>query len=381
MSQFIARAISNVVLLACLAILCPAALAVPTEKCEIEYAGLKRVYYVHLPPSACKICEAAGGKRDNGGQARAGAAATTVSAAGSGASSTPASFPAVNSIAASSSSTNASPLANGAGGANGNHVPPHGYPLLVVLHGDRGAGYRIERYTGFDDLCDRDNFIAVYPDGYEAHWNDGRPDTEDKAHRDKLDDVGFLSKLIELVSQKYHVDKSRVFMCGISNGGMMTFRFACEQADKLRGIATVAASMPANLMAAAKPSRPVPAMIMAGTSDPIIPFIGGMISVFGKEHGKVTSPEDSAAFWAKHNGCNMIAQHNCLPDKSKSDLVACQEFRYVSDGHKADVIFIKEQGAGHTWPGGRQYAPMFLIGKTCRDFSATEMIWKFFSSL
>jgi polyhydroxybutyrate depolymerase len=44
------------------------------------------------------------------------------------------------------------------------------------------------------------------------------------------------------------------------------------------------------------------------------------------------------------------------------------------------VVLYTVTGGGHTWPGGMQYAPPFLIGRTSRDFSASEAVWKFFSA-
>jgi polyhydroxybutyrate depolymerase len=122
------------------------------------------------------------------------------------------------------------------------HIPPS-YdkarlsPLLIALHGGGGTGKKMEKLTlgGFNKLSDREGFIVVYPDGIEKHWNDGRENVSYRAHREKVDDVGFLSALIDALMKERNIDRNLVYVTGISNGAMMSFRLACELSQKITG--------------------------------------------------------------------------------------------------------------------------------------------------
>ena len=125
------------------------------------------------------------------------------------------------------------------------HLPP-GYhaarplPMVVVVHGAFDTAKGMERFTGFSALADQENFIALYPNGigilgYLQHWNAGHCCV--KAAADGIDDVGFLTKVIEDACARLAVDRRRIYMTGFSNGGMMVHRFAAERGDLLAAVA------------------------------------------------------------------------------------------------------------------------------------------------
>jgi polyhydroxybutyrate depolymerase len=101
-------------------------------------------------------------------------------------------------------------------------------PLVIALHGRGTTGQSMVLLTrrGFNKLADKDGFIIVYPDGIELNWNDGRMDEEanDRAHRENIDDVGFISALIDTMIIDYNIDPKRVYITGISNGAIMSYR-------------------------------------------------------------------------------------------------------------------------------------------------------------
>jgi polyhydroxybutyrate depolymerase len=137
-------------------------------------------------------------------------------------------------------------------------------PLLIVLHGGGGIGEGMVKLTqgGFNKLSDKEGFIVVYPDGIEKHWNDGRENVKYRAHREKIDDIGFISALIEHFEKQYNIDIKRVYATGISNGAMMSFRLGCELSEKMAAIAPVAGSMPENLPTRCSPSRSISVLII-----------------------------------------------------------------------------------------------------------------------
>lgn len=243
-------------------------------------------------------------------------------------------------------------------------------PLLFVLHGSAGSGEVMMTVTqrGFEQIADKEKLIVVYPDAMERRWNE---------QGGTVDDVGFLLALSDKLAAEYPVDMKRVYMAGISNGGMMAQRVACQHPDRVAGIATVAGSMPEALAAKCKPSRPVPVMVIHGTDDPIIPWGGGAVAGF-EAFGKVVSAAETAGFWAANNRCRRTAVAVREPDRDPGDGTRIRVELFADCIAGADVSLVAVEGGGHTWPGGYQYMPERFIGKTSRDIDASRMIWDFF---
>ena len=202
------------------------------------------------------------------------------------------------------------------------YTPKKSVPLLIVLHGGGGTGKDMEYKTtlrGFDKLADKENFIVVYPDAVENHWNDGRNDPYSYSAQHNIDDVKFISSLIDHLCRKYNINNNRVYVTGMSNGGMMTFRLGCELSNKIVAIATVAASMPENMYNNCKPVTNLSVLIIHGTDDPIVPWNGGHVYVFGKDRGCVVSINQTVMFWATHNNCVLQTNITYLPDADPND--------------------------------------------------------------
>ena len=160
---------------------------------------------------------------------------------------------------------------------------------------------------------------------------------------------------------------------------MMSFRLGCELADKITAIAPVIGSMPENLVAECAPIKPLPLMMINGTDDPLVPWEGGYVHLYRKKMGKIISVRQTIDFWVAHNGCSPDPLIRMVPDTEPEDGTSVQKrvYRQCIDG--ADVVLYEIIGGGHTWPGGYQYLPEFLIGKTNQDFKATKTIWEFFN--
>jgi polyhydroxybutyrate depolymerase len=258
------------------------------------------------------------------------------------------------------------------------------YPLVIVLHGGGGNGKGMVRLTqgGFNYLADTDGFIVVYPDGIDKGWNDGRKDGEfnDGAHRENVDDVGFISALIDKLVCDHNADPSRIYVTGISNGAMMSFRLACELTRKIAAVAPVAGSIPATMEPDCSPSGHLSVLIINGTDDPLVPYGGGEVG--GKyqriHRGKVLSVDESVKFWVDHDHCSAIPAVTKAPDRDPYDRTRTTISRYANNTDGTEVVLYSIMGGGHTWPGGWQYLPSWLVGKTCHDFDADEVIWEFF---
>jgi len=257
-------------------------------------------------------------------------------------------------------------------------------PLVIVLHG-RGASARsmiLLTRNGFNKLADKDGFMVIYPDGIGQNWNDGRMDeeTDDRAHKENIDDVGFISELIDYMIRNYNTDQKRVYVTGISNGAIMSYRLACELSHKITAIAPVDGNIPYLLLPDCKPSKPVSVLAINNSDDPLVPFDGG--DIYGHFHrvrlGKVLSVDESIQFWVKVNKCSTIPFKAEEPDKDPGDGTRVEKTHYGNGIDGSEVVLYKVEGGGHTWPGGFQYLPVWMIGKTSRDIDANEIIWAFF---
>ena len=162
-------------------------------------------------------------------------------------------------------------------------------PLVFVLHGAGGTAERLAPVVGFEKLAAEKGFIVVYPDGFEKHWNDLRGIPEWTAQRRNIDDVSFFSALIDRFVTQHNADPKRVFVTGISNGGLMSHRLGCELAGKIAAIAPVVRTFTNRLAEGCKPARPIPAHLFFGTADKLVPFEGGL-----QKMGSVETPVLSA---------------------------------------------------------------------------------------
>ncbi len=264
---------------------------------------------------------------------------------------------------------------------------PHSYdgktatPLLFLFHGGGSDGRRMAGFTGFDKIAKAGGLIIICPDGVEKHWNDGRVDTGHSAHDKKVDDVGFVSHLLDATCKELNIDRSRVYASGISNGAMMSYRLGLEMSDKIAAIGPVVGALPEPFRDRQWTGRPMPAIIINGTKDPLVPWDGGDVRFYRKKMGRVISVHDTVAFWAKHNQCTASPKVSQLVMNNPESkwVVNKTEFSNCCDG--ADIEFYAVEGGGHTWPQHSlfaQYLPAAVIGKACREFDSTELIWKFF---
>lgn len=265
------------------------------------------------------------------------------------------------------------------------HLPAHAessasLPVVVALHGGGKAdGDEMAEQSGFNALADREGFIVVYPNGIEAQWNDGRGKAfrggGDNTH---IDDVGFISGLIDHMIEDYQGDPNRIYVTGVSNGGMMTLRLGCEMASKLAAIAAVIANTPKNIADTCTPDAPLPILLMNGTQDPVIPWQGGDVTNFRQTYGKVLSTDATIRFWVKRNQCQLAPQSEYLPDEDQEDGSRVKVTTYSNPGGNGDVILYTIEGGGHNFPGSHTRDMPRLLGRKNGDIAGPEVIWKFF---
>ncbi len=245
--------------------------------------------------------------------------------------------------------------------------PTQPTPLVLSLHGFASNPRQQEGFSNWDMLADAEGFVVVYPagTGFPQRWNSGLFDQAE----DAVNDVQFLSELIDQVATDLCIDLSRVYINGLSNGGGMSYRFACEMADKVAAFGGVAGAY--NSFGACTPSQPMPVILFHGTDDPIVPYTGGES---GDPSGSVfPSVPDFAAEWGAINEC-------AATPETIGDLPASVEgIRYTGCAADVQVLFYTILGGGHTWPGTGEPIPAFIAGVTNTDIEASALMWDFFT--
>lgn len=264
------------------------------------------------------------------------------------------------------------------------YSPSIKYPLVFVLHGGGGTAKHLIRSTKarFNQLADRDNFIVVYPNGIEKSWNDGARDTIGVARKLNINDVGFFEEMIDLLNSDFSIDTKQIFACGISNGGFMVQRLAYELSGKITGIGVVAANLSKVQAEKKAPKHPVSTIFINGTDDPIVPYNGGQVTVFKKNRGEILSVVESIQTWKEINHCSQKLNEVSFPNiNEKDDCKAIKNSWINPEKPKIKVVAITVINGGHTWPGGNQNLPIWLVGNTNQDINASDVIWDFFKSL
>jgi polyhydroxybutyrate depolymerase len=253
-----------------------------------------------------------------------------------------------------------------------------GAPLVLVMHGsgENGAQIRIETGYGFDRTADTHGFAVVYPNAYEGDWEAcsivGRLSTKGLT----IDDVGFLTRLVDKLIREIGVDPGRVFAAGSSRGGSMAIRLALEAPSRFRAVAAVSASVPTPENFRCQPAgRSTSIMIMNGTEDPLVPFEGGKVSLFGLfyKNGKVRSSRESGQYFAD---LNHIAGAPATNETNVADGVRVEQVLWRNDS-KVEVELVAIHGGGHGIPQPYRRRPR-LLGPSPRKPNGPDVIWAFF---
>ncbi len=237
-------------------------------------------------------------------------------------------------------------------------------PLVLNLHGYGSNAVEQELYSNLRSVADTANFIIVHPEGTlditgRRFWNSF-------SNGATVDDLGFLSRLIDSLQAKYNIDPRRMYSTGMSNGGFISYDLACQLSHRIAAIASVTGSMTQSNLTDCKPARPVPVMQIHGTADPTVPYAGGTLLRF-------TPVETLVDRWVARNQCNPTPLILPVPNIVTTDGCTAERYLYRNGIQGNTVEFFKIDGGGHTWPGAS-----VSIGVTNQDFNASREIWRFF---
>jgi polyhydroxybutyrate depolymerase len=272
------------------------------------------------------------------------------------------------------------------------HVPPNydatkPTTLVLNIHGLIETNALQEQVSHMSDVADARNFIVVYPEGTNGlaglSWNAGT------CCGNTNEDVTFIRDLVKRLEEDYCIDPKRVYATGLSNGGMMSYRLACDAADVFAAVAPVAGAV---VSEPCTPSRPVPILAVHGTGDTIVPFNGGTDGFYHLLNFPPVSY--SVDLWRSLDSCSGATRPSADDAKEKpgdstaeggpSESIfagstvsfekgdsACHTWSGCSEGSEVELCTVVN--GGHGWPGG-----LPLVGKTSTDLDATTRIIDFF---
>lgn len=228
-----------------------------------------------------------------------------------------------------------------------NRQPTQPVPLLLVFHGYGSQGKDLAKSSGLDQIADRENFIVVYPDGLNRRWNVGGDE-----------DISFTNSLIQQFQQRYKIDSRRIYATGISNGGFLVQRLACESSNQITAFASVVATLPDGLQSRCRSNRSTSMLMINGTDDRKVPWSGGSLP-----YGRILSVPSSIDFWRQHNQCSGAAQVRAFNPRVQID-------QYLNCKNGSEVELVALKGAGHVFPRGGGGANSLI--------DASQEIWRFF---
>lgn len=240
---------------------------------------------------------------------------------------------------------------------------PEGYdglepwPLVLNLHGYTSNALQQQLYTEMDMVADTGHFLVCYPNGVGNSWNVGFGGLN-------TDDVGFINALLDTLMAHYLIDPERVYSCGMSNGGFMSYKLACELTERFAAVASVTGSMVPDEAALCMPVGPAPVLEIHGTADLVVPYNGLFNSL---------SIPDLLTFWTGKNGCTVDPFVIPVPNTNLLDGSTAELVQYNDCEGEAEVWHYKVYNGGHTWPGAS-----IIAGITNQDFHASAAIWEFF---
>lgn len=260
------------------------------------------------------------------------------------------------------------------------------FPILITLHGGGGTGSHMVAKTKYRNLSRSDDVIAIFPDGLNNRWNDGRIRNNISAN---TDDVGFLLSIIDHAVGSLGGDANKVFVVGHSNGAMMTLRLSCEAGSRLAGIGVIAGSFPTLVAPTCNPNKPLSAMFINGTADPSILYQGGCVGGSAKTDqngncliGSTVPVEQTVNFFRQINHCPGSPQTWSLKDKVAKDNSHIDALFDAACNVNTQVKLYKVVGGGHGVPGSRGGTTDDLpSGTTNLDTNGFKEVWGFLRGL
>ena len=248
------------------------------------------------------------------------------------------------------------------------HTPPSysdavSTSLIIALHGGVGSAKNIEEQSGLAEYADEAGFILCSPDGLNRTWNAGW--CCGKAEKNGVDDVGFISALIDKMLDDYNISPDKVYVTGMSNGAFMSYRLACELSEKIAAIAPVAGTMN---FGPCVPSTPVSIIHFHSFEDTSIPHLGGVGNGISDHYN---SPIDSVlSALSDIYGCSSDTAYEIFEDVEYRSWSNCSD--------SVELKWFMSRDGGHSWPMGTK--PTKKGDDPSSLMNANELMWEFFQA-
>lgn len=266
------------------------------------------------------------------------------------------------------------------------HVPPSydgktEVPLVILLHGGGLSGWTISKRSDMNNKSDEEGFIAVYPNGTEGllvsflhrliykeprglSWNMGV--VFNRPYLLRIDDVGFIDSIIEMMQYDYEINSSRIYLGGFSQGAILSYYAGSILSDKIAAIGPLAGTIgvkggffPKTIP---EPENPLSVIIFHGLKDKAVPYDDPASG------WKAISVNESVDFWVEHNDCNRT------PIITEFGNITVRTYSNGTNGSEV-VLYTVNNGEhwwfGGSWDGDQYYDPY-------QEISATDIMWDFF---
>lgn len=260
------------------------------------------------------------------------------------------------------------------------HVPASADPtqpkaLVLNFHGGTSGAQEQMTATGMNQLADEKGFIVVYPEGYPEgmakSWNAVLPTA---AADLGVDDVGFISFLIEKLKEQYVIDEKRIYAAGISNGAQMAYRVGEELGNQIAAVGVVAGGI--GTTDDFMPAQNMPVMVIHGGMDTRIPYEGGIgDGIISFDY--LSTETELIPHLLEVNGLSGVETEPYEPFENYEASGEITASSWKQEITNSEVVLIRLEEAGHIWPGGilHQDDPRASV-----SFSANQALWHFFEN-
>lgn len=239
-----------------------------------------------------------------------------------------------------------------------------------------GAGVSGVPLSVWLEIAEREQLLVVAPDGSKKGWNDSFAHVRNKP---ETDDTGMIRGLIAHMIRAHEADPQRVYVIGVSKGGMMAYRLATELGSMLAAFASVLANMPQQSVCAA-PVTPISALIVASTRDPLVPYGGGKY-FYTPLLSPMKSIDETIDIWRTLANLPATGKSVDIPKSAASNPTSCTRVTWGDNPEQLQVVLLRINGGGHAEPSRSQFYPWFLsrlVGAQNTDIDIAEEAWAFF---
>ena len=240
-------------------------------------------------------------------------------------------------------------------------------PLIINMHGFGSYAIQQKNYSQMDSYAHSKGVAVVYPEAINNSWNVGTG-----RGLNRQDDVGFINVLIDSIATDYNIDLDRIYACGMSNGGYMSYELICSLSDKITAFGSVTGNFMLNDDQSCSVSREIPLIHIHGTDDRLVDYTDS------RDYAMNTM--DSVNYWAKHNQLSEL-EIQAIDDVVLSDKTHVEKFTFYRNNSDTKVVHFKVYNGGHQWfgsPVGDWFWIKLGLGNNNHEINASKELVDFF---